>query len=381
MGKKIGISCSLAALGLAVLLSLAMRATSGVVDVADKFLEHIAQEHTDQAYSLLGPEVTKEIPREKFEDFLKASLLKKTHSGSWSNRSVENGVGEVSGTFTLSTGGSKRVHFVLHKIDGDWRIQGIQFPNKEISEGDIESQKNLGSSFFEILSKGDYPKAYELCGSLLKKGLDLAAFQEMLQERRLDSYKNLAWKESKPNPLGTTLKGVLTRKDDSRLSISLAMQEIDEQWRIQGYSLDPIISDGQLPMPQHKEALELSSQVLKSIAVYADKKDIKPLTALCYSSFAKTMETENAMDRFLQTFSDLELFRALLDSKIVLTAEPEIDDQNILSLEGRSELTEQNLYITFEFRFAVENGKWSLLTVEFFERGPEDGAPKPALQI
>ena len=110
-----------------LIIPIVFFATSGVVGVADDFLEHLSQKRLDQAYSLLGPSLTSEMPREDFDDFLVESQLEHAVSGSWSNRSVENNShGQVGGKVTLNTGKSISVKISLEKSNDNWLIQGIK---------------------------------------------------------------------------------------------------------------------------------------------------------------------------------------------------------------------------------------------------------------
>lgn len=124
------------ATALIVLLAAVMLMTRGVAGAADQFVGHVSKGELDEAYALCGGQLTEELNREQFESFLRSSRLVDLESASWTHREIKNEAGEMGGKVKLKGGDELPVTFFLRKIEGDWKIAGINLkggaPSQEL---------------------------------------------------------------------------------------------------------------------------------------------------------------------------------------------------------------------------------------------------------
>ena len=83
----------------------------------------VAHEHDDAEFLVFWQQAT---PIDKFTAFVEGNpILKDVAEHTFSNRSLENSVGKVSGTLTSSTGGVVPVAYQLVKEHDTWKILNI----------------------------------------------------------------------------------------------------------------------------------------------------------------------------------------------------------------------------------------------------------------
>lgn len=378
MAKKIGLGCTALLGGLALLFYFVMWATSGVTGKVDEFIEHLAQDRHDQAYSMLGSQITSEMKREAFEDFLVGTRLRRAKSGSWSGRSVKNGIGSVNGTVTLKDGGTVDVRFYLEKTNGNWLIEGIHLDEKPFDPKEAEEFKALGNTFVDHLSKGEVEKAYALFGDQLTKDLDAEGFADLLSATGLDKAEKVQWMVTDSASMGGIVKGTVTTRDGGLIDLKLNLERISGGWMIQGLDYQTKNGGGEiLPLPTKDKALEWSKAFVSSVAHYMDKNDPKPLAELCHSSLAEKLIKEDALAGVIAKFPDPAGLRKILDAPIVLTKKPQLTE-TVYKIEARTEVDEKGHYLTFQLDFSGEEGQWRIVNLNLQTRTAQDERPAEA---
>lgn len=113
--------------GLAVVIGVivwfALWATSGIVEVAERQLAALKAGNMDAAYAETSEQFRQQTPVDAFTAFVNQYPILKEHaSHSFSNRSINNGVGELNGTLTAPSGGVTTIQYRLVKENDAWKV-------------------------------------------------------------------------------------------------------------------------------------------------------------------------------------------------------------------------------------------------------------------
>lgn len=116
-------------LGVAVLafaiVTLVTALTRPVVDVADAFMTALK----DGDFARASGHTTPALQRETggAGGFARGIGAYRPATWSWSQRSIRNGVGRVSGSVTYQNGTNGSVRLTMSQIDDNWRVEGYSF--------------------------------------------------------------------------------------------------------------------------------------------------------------------------------------------------------------------------------------------------------------
>lgn len=118
----LGVAAGLAA-AIAIIVWIALWATSGIVEVAERQLAALKAGNMDAAYAETSEQFRQQTPLADFTAFVgQYPILKEHASHSFSNRKIENGVGELNGTLTSPTGVVTTIQYRLVKENDAWKI-------------------------------------------------------------------------------------------------------------------------------------------------------------------------------------------------------------------------------------------------------------------
>lgn len=118
----LGVTAGVAvAVGLIVWLVLWL--TAGVVEPVHRQLAALKAGDMDAAYAETSEAFRQATPLDRFTAFVGEYPILKDHADySFPRRSIENGVGYVSGTLTSATGGVTPIEYQLVKENEAWKI-------------------------------------------------------------------------------------------------------------------------------------------------------------------------------------------------------------------------------------------------------------------
>jgi hypothetical protein len=116
--------------GLAVVIGVAvwvaLWATSGLIEPIERQLAALKAGNMAAAYEETSEAFRQATPIDSFTAFVEGNpILRDVAEHTFSNRSVENSVGKVSGSLTSSTGGVVPVAYQLVKEHDTWKILNI----------------------------------------------------------------------------------------------------------------------------------------------------------------------------------------------------------------------------------------------------------------
>ena len=106
---------------------IAIWATSGLVEPVDRQLAALKAGNMEAAYAETSQAFQDATPMQAFTVFVDQNpILKDTASHSFTNRSINNGIGVLEGQLTSSSGAVVPVTYQLVKENDAWKIQHIQ---------------------------------------------------------------------------------------------------------------------------------------------------------------------------------------------------------------------------------------------------------------
>jgi hypothetical protein len=116
-----------AAAVIALIVWFAIWATSGLIEPIERQLAALKAGDMNAAYAETSEAFKGATSMEQFTAFVDNNpIMKDAASHSFPNRSINNGIGFVTGTLTSSTGGVIPVEYQLVKENDAWKILRIQ---------------------------------------------------------------------------------------------------------------------------------------------------------------------------------------------------------------------------------------------------------------
>lgn len=109
----------------AAIVFLVTSLTRPAVDAADTFMTALKDGDFGRASSHTTPALQQETGGA--EGFARGSAAYRPATWSWSQRSIRNGIGRVSGSVTYRDGASGSVRLTMRQVDDAWRIEGFSF--------------------------------------------------------------------------------------------------------------------------------------------------------------------------------------------------------------------------------------------------------------
>ena len=101
--------------------------TQDIANASDEYLEALKQGDYQTAYDLSAPNVQNELGGvEGLQQFVNQTGFM-PDSWNFNNRSIENNTGQLIGVVTLQNGTIVNTTMNFQKIDGDWRVTGLDF--------------------------------------------------------------------------------------------------------------------------------------------------------------------------------------------------------------------------------------------------------------
>jgi hypothetical protein len=125
--RKAAIVLGVLALLGAVAAFVALRATQGPVDAANRFLKLNATDGPAAAFAAASPGFQAAGAEAAWEQYARTSGLTQYTSASWNNREVSaNGIAKLSGSIATTAGATLPVTIELVKASGGWRVQTLK---------------------------------------------------------------------------------------------------------------------------------------------------------------------------------------------------------------------------------------------------------------
>lgn len=160
------------------IVAIALYATSGLPDAADKFLSKIAANDYDGALALTTPDFRASTDRAALEAFARGNGIDGYKSASWSSRSIENSVGTLEGEITVADGGVIPMTIQLVKTDGEWRIQNLNKASAGATTAPAPASKPEAPAAEEPAAAAEEPAAPGVDEQVQLVATTLAAFAE-----------------------------------------------------------------------------------------------------------------------------------------------------------------------------------------------------------
>jgi hypothetical protein len=107
------------------IVTLVFSLTGPVVAAADTFMGALRDGDFNRAFSQSAPALQRELG--DAQGYGRGIGPYRPASWSWSQRSIRNGIGRVSGSVTYQDGARGSVRLTMHEVDDSWRVEGYSF--------------------------------------------------------------------------------------------------------------------------------------------------------------------------------------------------------------------------------------------------------------
>ena len=181
----------LAGIGALVVIAIVavMFMTAGMSDTADKFFAAVKANNYDAAYAFLSEDFKSNTSKNQLKSYLEKNALSKFKEASWDSRSVNGGLGELTGSITTETGGVVPISLGFVKGESDWKIYSIKKPASGIqTENEVaqlpseQEQIKLVSEAMHIFAvsvkEKSMAKMYNHVSNLWQKQFSVDKFDE-----------------------------------------------------------------------------------------------------------------------------------------------------------------------------------------------------------
>lgn len=112
---------------LAVIIASLLYFTSGLTAAAQEQLAALKSKKIEVAYHMTSSEFQKSTSLDQFKSYVeKNPILENYKSVSFTERSMDNGSGYLSGTIENSDGTQMKIEYRLVKEDNKWKVQAMQ---------------------------------------------------------------------------------------------------------------------------------------------------------------------------------------------------------------------------------------------------------------
>ncbi len=119
-----------AVVAIILIISIAMWATSGMMDSVNRHMDALKAGNIDAAYAETSGAFQQQTSLEQYNEFVKSyPILTDYVEKSFPSRSVENNIGTVEGTLTAPDGTVMPIAFQLVKENDAWVILGLNLGN------------------------------------------------------------------------------------------------------------------------------------------------------------------------------------------------------------------------------------------------------------
>lgn len=110
-----------------LIVFLALRATKGIVDVAQNQLTALRAGDVAKAYTYTSQDFQKATSLEDFKQFVQAyPSLSQNKQASFTSREIENNLGTLKGSLEAKDGAVTPIEYQLIKEGGQWKILSLQ---------------------------------------------------------------------------------------------------------------------------------------------------------------------------------------------------------------------------------------------------------------
>ena len=176
----------------AIIVTVVFRLTAGMTAAADGFFTAGKVKDLARAKTYLAEDFRASTSDAQLTAFFESSTLSRYQSSSWSNRSIQNGRGELDGEFRTDTGGVVPMKIGFVKEAGQWKIYSLKKPeaglSSEIERRAVpppEEQRRLVKatihSFADAVARRNYGEFHSSISGLWQRQLTVEALGGLLK--------------------------------------------------------------------------------------------------------------------------------------------------------------------------------------------------------
>ncbi len=231
--------------------------------------------------------------------------------------------------------------------------------------------------FFKLVKSGDYKAAYQSTSKEFQKATSEEQFNDFLNQTTMVKFDHAEWtSRSVQNNLGN-VEGTVVTTDKAVVPVTMDLVNEDGKWKV--LNLRPVVGGLQPENSAIKDSKtaakpdlpsddEVNALVTASINDFVEAVKAKDFNTFygnvseVWKTQTNVAELEKAFEQLMDEKIDLGFVKT---TKPVLNAKPELDQDNILVVDGMYPSKDANFM--FHMGYVYEHPKWKLIgiTVNF----------------
>jgi hypothetical protein len=378
--------CLIAAgVGLALVAGIiffAFTLTHGAVDAGNAFLSQIGSGKIHEAYERASTILQSQQTAGEFEENVKKLRLTDCLSASWSNRRMDNDLGQLEGSMIMRFGGKIPIHMELIKESGKWKVYSVSVPQAGVivqnPTKSIPSDHKLKAMTLETL----------LAFNRAVKEKSFVAFQkqassdfreEIGPEKLLESFKEFIDHETDISPIEKVQpifedppvidsKGILVLKGyyptkPKQVVFGLKYVLESSGWKLQAINVNIPEQTGSHPLQATPSDEKLREMVLGSLLEF--KKAIQQKSFVAFQKECSTQLLEKVsveeMNEAFKSFMDNGVDLSAIEKvQPIFDATPQVDPDGVLALSGSCPGKPS---VGFALKYVYEDGNWKIVEI------------------
>lgn len=227
--------------------------------------------------------------------------------------------------------------------------------------------------FFKLVKSGEYKAAYESTSKEFQKATSMEQFTDFLNQTTMVKFDHAEWtSRSMQNNLGN-VEGTVVTTDKGVVPVTMDLVNEDGKWKV--LNLRPVVGGLQpetastrdannSPRPDLPSDDQVNALVTASINDFVDAVKAKDFNTFydnvseVWKAQTNAGELEKAFEQLMDEKVDLGFVKT---AKPVLNAKPELDQDNILVVDGTYPSKDANF--AFHMGFVYEHPNWKLIGI------------------
>ena len=227
--------------------------------------------------------------------------------------------------------------------------------------------------FFKLVKSGDYKAAYQSTSQEFQKATSMEQFTDFLNQTTMVKFDHAEWtSRSMQNSLGN-VEGTVVTTDKAVVPVTMDLVNEDGKWKV--LNLRPVVGGLQPETATNKDSNtmakadlpsddQVNALITASVNDFVDAVKSKDFNTF-YGNVSEVWKAQTNAGELEKAFEQLMDERVNLDfvktTKPVLNAKPELDQDNILVVDGTYPSKDANF--VFHMGYVYEYPNWKLIGI------------------
>ena len=352
-------------------VAIAMFATSGLTQSAEKFFAYVSAKNYDKAYAMLSEDFKSTTSKEQLKQFLEQNGFTKYKSAKWGNRMIDGNRGKLEGS--IITVDNTAIPVTLKMIedgDGNWKIYAISKPQSGILNE--SSNTNMGTNQNTTPS----PNPNQSANPTQNQNINSASNGSLNPNSAVNSNQNQNTNTNaniNPNQsVNPTQNQNINSAPNGNLNPNPAVNSNQNQNTNTNLNTPSNLAQStnlnSNPTPNNnsnsnidRKYVEMVKNTIHTFALSAKEKSMERI----YKDMATVFKRQISLEKMNQLFKDFithDVDLTVVDPmEPIFDKKPTIDADGILELKGHYPTTPSVL--RFDLKYYKENGVWKLVGI------------------